>query len=87
MAKTTSKADDTVTAEDADASSTSAAKGKSEEAPAESGTAYLNTTTGPITYSKVGHQVGGGEWTAAVNLDAIGQKARSRGFLKPRSAL
>jgi hypothetical protein len=52
-----------------------------------SGTAYLNTSGGPLVFDKLGHQVAAGEWTPEVNLDKIGQAARRAGHLQPRSAL
>lgn len=57
------------------------------EPKTDSGTEYLNVTSGPVTYTRDGHQVGGGEWTPPVNLDAIGQAARHNRLILPRSAL
>lgn len=53
----------------------------------ESGTRYLNVTNGPLVYDRDGHQVGGGEWTPPVNLDAIGQRQRRLDHLLPPSAM
>lgn len=53
----------------------------------ESGTRYLNITRSPLVYDRDGRQVGGGEWTPPVNLDAIGQAQRRLNHLLPPSAL
>lgn len=60
---------------------------KSDDKPASSGTAYLNASGGPMVYDRAGHTVGAGEWTPEINLDKIGQAARSAGHLLPKSAL
>jgi hypothetical protein len=52
-----------------------------------SGTKYLNTSGGPLTYDAEGHQVDAGGWTPEITLDEIGRAARKRGFLLPPSAL
>lgn len=84
-----------VTAPDADATTEakSEARGTDEpvtEAPAaeeeKSGTAYLNVSGGPVVYDSEGHQVDNASWITT-NLDKIGQNARRRGYLLPRSAL
>lgn len=58
-----------------------------DDSQAESGTRYLNTTGGPLVYDRDGRQVGGGEWTPPVNLDAIGQQQRRLKHLLPPSAV
>jgi hypothetical protein len=52
-----------------------------------SGTEYLNTTSGWLVYDKDGHGIAGGEWTPAVNLDAVGKALRAANHLMPRSAI
>ncbi len=86
---TTRKAekDPTVTAPDADASAESTETSEQTSKESSSGTEYLNTSGGPLVYDKDGHMIGGGEWTPAINLDAIGKGARGAGHLLPRSAL
>lgn len=92
MAAATRKQAD-VTAEDADAAAdskaadTAASKTDDKDSDASSGTKYLNVTEGPVVIDKDGHQVDAGTWTDPVNLDAIGQHARSKGYLLPISAL
>ena len=51
------------------------------------GTAYLNTTAGPLVYDKDGHQVDAAGWTPEINLDDVGRAARRAGHLLPPSAL
>lgn len=51
------------------------------------GTKYLNTTNGPLVYSKDGHQVDAHGWTPEVHLDDVGKAARKAGHLLPTSAL
>jgi hypothetical protein len=62
-------------------------KGEDSDDADESGTRYLNVTSGSVLYSKAGNLVGPGEWTPPVHLDALGQAARSNGHLLPPSAL
>lgn len=62
-----------------------AAEKPSDDSP--SGTRYLNVTNGFIVYDKIGHGVAGGDWVEISGLDAVGKRARSRGYILPQSAL
>lgn len=92
MATPRTRKDESVTAPDGDASAESKAPATAEDKPGpvedkDSGTAYLNTTNGPLVYTENGHLVAAGAWTPATRLDKIGRRLRDSGYLRPRSAL